>query len=171
MDPLIDVPFLNQEWHDHPGIVGKMTDENWVYMNLEDNMHPSVSGCLFTVHQSDKDRVIQLSEDLNENDLGCQFAMVIYTSGAATAIIAWESYKSCRQTICDEQFIKNLNRIKCDFYLTHIGSTSKAYRECIKKQISPEEKIQPYQEKESLYYLRADIQVKADFRISISPSS
>lgn len=169
MSLLIDTPFLNQDWHNHPSIIGKMTDENWVYMNLEDSMQSCVRGCLFTVRPQDKDRVTRLSEDLNENDLGCQFAMVICTIGAATMIVAWESYASCKQTILDEQFIEKLDRIKCDFYLTHIGSSTSTYRECIRKQISPKEKIQTRQEKESLLYLNGDIQVKADFRIIMAP--
>lgn len=169
MDSLIDVPFLNQDWHDHPGIIGKMTDESWVYMNLEDSMQSCVRGCLFTARPQDKDKVVRLSEKLSENDLGCQFAMVICTSGAATMIVSWESYAACKQSILGEQFIEELDRIKCDFYLTHIGSSTSTYRECIRKQISPKEKIQTRQEKESLRYLSGDIQVRADFRIITAP--
>ena len=157
---LVDTPQLTPAWKSYPGMVGKMAEDQWVYMNLEDHMLSCIRGCLFTVSEQDKRNVLALAEELNENDLGCQFAMVFCTSSAATLVVEWESYKACKQTICGEQFVEKLNHIKCDFYLTHIGISTSTYRECIRKQIKPGDKIVRETKEGSMVYFSGRLQLE-----------
>ena len=160
---LVDTPYLDEKWHHFPNILGKVLEDRWIYMNLEDYMLSCVRGCLFTVRAQDKRMVLTLAEGLNENDLGCQFAMVFCSLSTAMLVVEWESYKACKQTICGEQFIEKLNEIKCDFYLTHIGISTGTYRECIRKQISPEEKIVQKEHEGSVIYLSGKVQIETQW--------
>ena len=156
---LLSTPYLPEGWKMRPGLVGKMPDERWIYMNLEPAMLSMVRGTIFSIGEHQKPAIAKISRQLNEQDLGCQFAMTFISGNVATLIITWESYEFCKRSIMHGWFVEAINQIKCDFFITHIGERGNTFRECIRKQISSSNKVQNLNKSFEVEYHSSCIQV------------